>query len=79
MSNQQIENNLMNNTNQLSGEENYSNENQKNSQQNTDISNNPNFNGNSDINIKDNNLLQNQNINNVSNEEIIQKINLFLQ
>ena len=79
MRNQQIENNLMNNSNQLSGKENYSNENQLNPQQNTDISNNPNFNGNSDINIKDNNLLQNQNINNVSNEEIIQKINSFLQ
>ena len=84
MSNQQIENNLINYVNQKPGEEKYTNEGQNNPQLNQDLSNLTNINKNSDINIKDNttgdqNLLQNQNINNVSNEEITKKINSFLQ
>ena len=78
MSNQQIENNLINNTNQ-SGEQNYASDNQKNPQPNADSSNNPQFNDNSAINIIDNKLLQNQNNNSASNEEIMQKIHTFLQ
>ena len=75
MSNQSIENNLTNNPNQLSEEDKYSEGIQNNSQANKDMTNlhNP------DMNLKDKdqekNLLQGQG----SNEEIISKINLFLQ
>ena len=75
MSNQSIENNLTNNPNQLSEEDKYSEGIQNNSQASKDMTNlhNP------DMNLKDKdqekNLLQGQG----SNEEIISKINLFLQ
>ena len=75
MSNQSIENNLTNNPNQLSEEDKYSEGIQNNSQANKDM---PNMH-NPDMNLKDKdqekNLLQSQG----SNEEIISKINLFLQ
>ena len=75
MSNQSIDNNLTNNPNQLSEEDKYSEGIQNNSQASKDMTNlhNP------DMNLKDKdqekNLFQGQG----SNEEIISKINLFLQ
>ena len=83
MSNQQIENNLMNNQNQMQGESTIPEENQNNPLLNKNMSNPLYMNNNLDMNIDkiqdQNNFLQNQNINNFSNEEIIQKINSFLQ
>jgi len=69
MLNQQIENNLINNGNQLTGEEKYSEENQNNPQENKD----------SELNMKDNSAdIQNQNINNSLNKELVTKINSLL-
>ena len=74
---QQIDNNLINKTESLQGEDKFLEEANNNTQQNINLNNNQ------DLNIKDNpqeqNILQNQNINNLSNEEIILKINNFLQ
>ena len=84
MSNQQIENNLMNNPNQMQGKSKLPEESQNNPLLNQNILNPLYMNNNLDMNIKDkiqdqNNFLQIQNINNSSNDEIIQKINSFLQ
>ena len=74
---QQIDNNLINKTESLQGEDKFLEEANNNTQQNINLNNNQ------DLNIKDNpqeqNILQNQNINNLSNEEILLKINNFLQ
>jgi hypothetical protein len=96
MSNEKVENNVINEKNKMPEEENFTNGGQNGSELNKDLNqdlnqdihNMPNNNGNSDINIKDNNSPEQQNlipshnisnISNPSNEEIIQKINSFLQ
>ena len=88
MSNEKNENNLINEPNQSPGEENFQNGGQNNPELNKDSQKVPNNDGNLDLNIenKDNNssgqqnlISNNNNNNNTSNEEIIQKINSFLQ
>ena len=77
MSNQPIENNLINNSNPILGNNKFL------ENSNNNIQPSPNLNANQEINQEDNsqnqNLLQNQNINNLSNEDIMLKINTLLQ
>ena len=81
MSKEKIEYNAINEENKMTGEENFTKGGQNGSEINQDVHNMPNNNGNSDINIKDNNSPIQQNLIpiQISNEEIIQKINSFLQ
>ena len=79
MSNQTMDNNLVNNINPLSGEEKSEKDN---AQQHQNLSNKQNISNNSEANQKDNSPeqnLQNHFTNNSSNEDIIQNINSFLQ
>jgi len=82
MNNQSNDNNIINNINQLAGEQNFIEERHNNSQQNQNIQNLQNINNNSDINLKENSSesnIQNLYINNAGNEDIILKINSLLQ
>ena len=77
MINQPADDNSINNTNPNLEDGKFTEESKNNSQPNTNLENNP------EIGLKENsdegNLLQNQNINNPSDEEIMMKINTLLQ
>ena len=77
MINQPADDNSINNTNPNLEDEKFSEESKNNCQPNPNLENNP------EIGLKENldegNLIQNQNINNPSNEEIMMKINALLQ